>query len=164
MSMINERIYVGSMEDARNWDFIRSRKINVVVNCSKDISNFFCKEPEIAYYRVPVEDDQTGAEITSFYYFAKELVPMLAREYTNGATIFIHCRAGMQRSAALCLLLLLYLRPTCDAVTGKTVYNTRIDDIAFYMLSKRPCVFNYGIQMNFRNAIVSVINDWNMGL
>ena len=164
MSFVSERIYVGSMEDARNWDMIRERKINVVVNCSKDISNFFCKEPEIAYYRVPVEDDQTGIEITSFYYFAKEIVPLLAKEHANGSTILIHCRAGMQRSAALCLLLLVYLRPSCDIMSGKTQYNSRVDDVAFYMLSKRPCVFNYGIQMNFRMSVMSVINDWNSGL
>ncbi len=163
VSAISNQIFIGDMNDAQRWDTLSQNKINIVVNCTKDLPNYFCKNPEIAYYRLPVEDDRTGVEITSFYYFAKQLVPLLAKEHENGSRILIHCRAGMQRSAALVLLLLIYLRPTCDAITGKTTYNSRVDDVAFYMLSKRQCVFNYGTDMNFRNAVISVINDWNQG-
>ncbi len=147
MSRILDRLYLGDRLSAYNKTFIHNTKINIIVNASKDIPNFYDSNPEIKYYRVPIEDNLQMEELHAFYFCAKSLIPILFKEYMNGNTILIHCFAGMQRSAALVLLFLIYYHKKVNNI------NMSVSDAKFFILSKRPVAFKYGMNVNFESPV-----------
>ncbi len=153
MSYISDRLYLGDRISAYHKNFINNKNINVIVNATKDIPNFYDSNPEIKYYRVPVEDNLTLEEMNTFYFYAQSLLPILYKEYMDGKTILIHCFAGMQRSAALMLLLLIYIHKKNNKI------NMSVADAKFYILSKRPVAFKYGIYMNFETPVNLLANE-----
>ncbi len=153
MSKILDRLYLGDRLSAYNKTFINDTHINVIVNATKDIPNFHDSNPEIKYYRVPIEDNLEAEELNAFYFCAKSLLPILFKEYMNGKTILIHCFAGMQRSAALALLFLIYYHKKVNNI------NMSVSDAKFYILSKRPVAFKYGMYMNFENPVNLIANE-----
>lgn len=153
MSYIIDRLYLGDRLSAYNKKFIAQKNINIIVNATKDISNFYDTNPEITYFRVPVEDNLQLDEIHNFYFYAKSLLPILYKEYMNGKTILIHCFAGMQRSAALALLFIIYYHKKHSNI------NMSVADAKFYILSKRPVSFRYGMYMNFEIPVNLIANE-----
>ncbi len=153
MSYILDRLYLGDRLSAYNQNFIIQKKINLIVNATKDIPNFYDTIPEIKYYRLPVEDNLEVDELNTFYFCAKSLLPILYKEYMNGKTILIHCFAGMQRSAALALLFLIYYHKKVNNI------NLSVSDAKFYILSKRPVAFKYGMHVNFETPVNLIANE-----
>ncbi len=153
MSYILENLYLGDRLNAYNQNFIFNKHINIIVNCTKDIPNVYETNGEITYYRVPVEDNLKENELNSFYFFSKSLLPLLYNEYIKGKSILIHCFAGMQRSAGLMLLFLIYYHKK------KFNINLSVNDAKFFILSKRPISFKYGMYVNFEHPIKVLAND-----
>jgi protein-tyrosine phosphatase len=153
MSKILDRFYLGDRLSAYNQNFIAQNKINVIVNATKDIPNFYDSIPEIKYYRMPIEDNLEVEELNAFYFYAKSLLPILYKEYKEGKVILIHCFAGMQRSAALALLFLIYYHKKENNI------NMSVGDAKFYILSKRPVAFKYGMYMNFEPSVNLIANE-----
>ncbi len=153
MSFIIDRLYIGNINDAQNYNFISQNGINVIVNCSKDIPTYFQSNPEINYYRLPIDDNLEQSELNLFDYYARYLLPHVYQEYMNGKTILIHCFAGMQRSAAFALLFLIYLYKKNNFITMS------VKDAQFLLTSRRPLVFNFGISMNFELPVYAIAND-----
>jgi protein-tyrosine phosphatase len=153
MSFIIDRLYIGNINDAQNYNFISQNGINVIVNCSKDIPNYFQSNPEINYYRLPVDDNLEQSQLNLFDHYSRHLLPRIYQEYINGKTILIHCFAGMQRSAAFALLFLIYLYKKNNFITMS------VKDAQFLLTSRRPLVFNYGISMNFEMPVYAIAND-----
>ena len=117
-------------------EFLTKNKITVVFNCTKDLPF----HPSVKrQYRVPVDDNLQAPEIRHMYEWAPEIVFKLLREYRAGNSILVHCFAGMQRSAAVIALALLY---SSDKTT---------DDVIGYIRSKRAVAFFP--QANFLPAI-----------
>lgn len=153
MSKILDRLYLGDRLSAYNQNFILQNNINIIVNATKDIPNFYDSIPEIKYYRVPIEDNLEAEELNAFFFCAKSLLPILFQEYMNGKTILIHCFAGMQRSAALVLLFLIYYHKKVNNI------NMSVSDAKFFVLSKRPVAFKYGMYMNFEIPVNAIANE-----
>jgi protein-tyrosine phosphatase len=153
MSRILDRLYLGDRLSAYNKTFIIDKNINVIVNATKDIPNFYDTIPEIKYYRVPIEDNLQMEELHAFYFCAKSLIPILYKEYKEGKTILIHCFAGMQRSAALVLLFLIYFHKKENNI------NLSVSDAKFFILSKRPVAFKYGMHVNFETPVNTLANE-----
>ena len=117
-------------------EFLTKNKITVVFNCTKDLPF----HPSVKHqYRVPVDDNLQEPEIRNMYLWAPEIVLKLLREYRAGNSILVHCFAGMQRSAAVIALALLY---SSDKTT---------DDVIGYIRNKRAVAFFP--QANFLPAI-----------
>ncbi len=148
-----DRFYLGNIKDAANQEFIREKGIDVIVNCSKDIPNYYERSGEIKYYRLPVDDNLKESEFIIFNYHARQLLPLLYQEYMSGRTIFMHCFAGMQRSAALALLFVIFYHKQ------KLNICMSVNDAQFFILSKRPLAFSYGMNMNFEEPVKVIAND-----
>jgi protein-tyrosine phosphatase len=78
---------------------------------------------------VPVDDNLRPEEIRNMELWSFETVSKLCQEYRNGATILVHCAAGMQRSAAVVAMFLL--------ATAKV----SSDEAMAHVRSKRPIAF-----------------------
>jgi predicted protein tyrosine phosphatase len=102
------RLWLGNRGASQDEHFIKSKKINVVFNCTKDIPF----SPHIqTKYRVPVDDSLREEDIRNLATWSPEIVYNIMKHYKRGDTILVHCMAGMQRSAAsVAMFLILYNR------------------------------------------------------
>jgi protein tyrosine phosphatase len=160
-------LFIGSVEASTDYDFIEKHNISVIVNCSKDLQNKFSLNllkpiedaPQIVqdwlydnsyyikYYRISVDDNGKQEEIDNFYKLVKELLPIIENEYNKGKCILVHCLAGNQRSAAFICSFLIYVK------------KFKLDEAIAYLLEKKPNVFFFGSQINFKNALIKIEND-----
>lgn len=134
--LILPRLWLGNKGASMDYEFLTKNKITVVFNCTKDLPF----HPSVKrQYRVPVDDNLQEAEIRHMYEWAPEIVLKLLREHRAGHSILVHCFAGMQRSAAVIALTLLY---SSDKTT---------DDVIGFIRNKRAIAFFP--QANFLPAI-----------
>ncbi len=133
-------LYLGSRYAALNGDYLASKRIVSVFNCTKDIPF----HPTIKrQFRVPVDDSLQQPDIRNLELWSYELVYRIASEYRqarkHGDAVLVHCAAGMQRSAASVAMFLI-------ATQGMTA-----DQAVAFIRSKRSIAFQPGI--NFDDAI-----------
>jgi len=167
MSFYNEitpNLYLGSVESSRDNDFIYSKNISVIVNCSKDIIDTYSlnllkpiedapKEIQdwlynnsyyVKYYRIPIDDSGKEKDIEDFYKLTISLLSIIKKEYDSGKKILVHCQAGVQRSASFVCAFLMYY------------HNYSLQKAIDYLLEKKPNVFFFGRQNNFIKALQKI--------
>ena len=138
--IIPGRLWLGGIRAALDETFLTKEKITVIFNCTKDIP-FIQLPQEMTCYRVPVDDNLQDEEINNMTKWSPEIVYKLLKEYHEGKNILIHCAAGMQRSAAACIMFLM------------TLWKQPQQPVFVFMRERRPIVFQPG--MNFKNSV-----DW----
>jgi predicted protein tyrosine phosphatase len=107
--LILPRLWLGNKKAAHDTDFLRTQKISMIVNCTKDIE--FAEAPGVQIrMRVPVDDNLQAAEIQNMARWSPEIIYKVVHAYNQGHTILIHCYAGVQRSAAVVAMTLIALR------------------------------------------------------
>jgi protein-tyrosine phosphatase len=136
-------VWIGNWTSPFDADFIRDNNIDRIINCSKDLqSNGY-----IPTTRVPVDDDLSPEEIYNLFYMSNDLIPKIYHHVDElGENILIHCAAGMQRSAAVTAMYLLYSGQVND-------YESAISLIR----KKRPIAFRPSV--NFEWAIIEFYNN-----
>jgi dual specificity phosphatase 12 len=102
------RLWLGNSRAAKDEDFIRSKNIQVVFNCTKNLPF----SPIIPIkYRIYIDDNLEEEEIRNMELWSNEIAYKIMSEYIDGKTILVHCFAGMQRSAAsVAFFLIAFLR------------------------------------------------------
>ena len=138
--IIPGRLWLGGIRSALDEQFLMENKINVIFNCTKDIP-FIQLPQEMTYYRVPVDDNLQDEEIDNMQKWSPEIVFKLLKEHHAEKNILIHCAAGMQRSAAACIMFLM------------TLWKQPQQPVFAFMRERRPIVFQPS--MNFQKAV-----DW----
>lgn len=101
-------LFLGDITSSQNREFIEGYNIGMVVNCSKTIP--FLKNGKFIKVRVPVDDNLQETEIKSLAVMAPKVIRKIWDEYSKGTTILIHCHAGVQRSAAVTAMFLIFLK------------------------------------------------------
>jgi hypothetical protein len=105
--MILKNLWLGNMQAAKDIDFIKSNNIRFILNCTKDIPNFFQdSNVGIRYFRIPVDDSLMKKDFIIMTDYLFNVVPLLSRLLSNNVTVLVHCYAGMQRSACVVAALL----------------------------------------------------------
>jgi hypothetical protein len=132
------RLWLGNARSSVDDDFIRRNHVEVVFNCTKNLSF----SPIIpTKYRIPVDDNLKEDEIRNMELWAGEIAYRILSEYKQGKVILVHCAAGMQRSAASVAFVLIAL------------YQFHYLDAIHFIKEKRPIAFHP--QANFERAIQS---------
>ena len=142
-SKITSRIYLGNIDTAKNKKFFKDKKIKAVLNCTKDIKNYFCDNSKIEYMRIPIDDSLKEVDFRKMY----DLLPVIVEFIYKHAdlqkqNIYIHCMQGKARS---CTAVVAYL------MSKKKLNVTRACE---YVMSKRPEAFFYGTSVNFSAPLV----------
>ena len=101
---IRPGLWIGSEGDSKNASFVEKHGIALVVNCSKTIP--MLNLPTVEYYRIPIDDatDQNETILSHFPVVVRAIDSVLQR----GKGVLVHCRAGMQRSAATVAAFLMF--------------------------------------------------------
>lgn len=90
-------LWIGSEGDSRNSNFFAKHRIRLVVNATNNIP--IKSAPDVLSYRIPVNDDPSDNQ-TMLQHFPTVVAAIDdVLKYGNG--VLVHCRAGMQRSAAV---------------------------------------------------------------
>jgi protein-tyrosine phosphatase len=137
-SKILPRLWLGNKTAALNTRWLHENNITTVFNCTKDIP--FDKSI-LHQYRVPIDDSLLQEDIQKLTTWTPEIMYKLMAEYNQGATILVHCYAGVQRSAAVVAMFLM------------TLTRQPMSAIFPFMRHCRSIVFTPA--MNFKDSIQS---------
>lgn len=90
-------LWIGSEGDSRSGAFFKAHRIRFVVNATGTIP--FKAPEDVKTYRIPVDDHPSENEtmLRHFPIVVLEIDDVL----NHGNGVLVHCRAGMQRSAAV---------------------------------------------------------------
>ncbi|CDQ93573.1 unnamed protein product [Oncorhynchus mykiss] len=94
-------LYLGSAYHASRKDMIDMLGITALINVSANCPNHF--EESFQYKSIPVEDNHK-ADISSWFNEAIEFIDSIRNK---GGRVFVHCQAGISRSATICLAYLM---------------------------------------------------------
>ncbi len=102
MSEILPNLYLGGFQDT-----FLLKHANLVINCTSDIPFFATFSHNV---RLPIEDNGNPDEIVKLYEFIKndELFEIIDIYLEQKKKVFIHCKAGQQRSCAVMACYLIY--------------------------------------------------------
>ncbi|KAM6056207.1 dual specificity protein phosphatase 1 isoform 1-T1 [Chlamydotis macqueenii] len=94
-------LYLGSAYHASRKDMLDALGITALINVSANCPNHF--EGHYRYKSIPVEDNHK-ADISSWF---NEAIDFIDSVKNDGGRVFVHCQAGISRSATICLAYLM---------------------------------------------------------
>lgn len=140
---MTNKIYVGNIIAAKDKKFFRDKKIRAVLNCSKDIKNYFQNDQNVEYMRIPIDDSLKEVDFKKLYNFFPVIVEFIYKHADiEKKNIFIHCHAGKQRS----------ISSFCAYLMAKKRFSAKM--ACEYSLQKRPEAFHFGTSLNFSIPLV----------
>jgi protein-tyrosine phosphatase len=142
------KLYLGNYQAAKDEDFFKSKKIKAVLNCTKDIPNYFASKKNMEYMRIPVDDSLRESDFKKMYEFFPAIVEFIYKHIViQGDNTFIHCYAGRQRSGVAVAAYLV-------AKMGMTPA-----DACKFIMDKRKEVFHFGLSLNFEDSLAKYYKD-----
>ncbi len=133
--------------------FITDNNIDIIVNCTPYLYFPYNLPDNIHKVRIPVKDSGLEKDFITMQSYLTLLTPFLLKKYTKGSRILVFCRAGAQRSAIVCAVLLKLLLDNKIIDLPYCTYTTPFDqfnEIVNFIVSKRPRAFFYGFKVNFK--------------
>lgn len=100
-------LWIGSEGDSRSAAFFKRHNVRLVVNATANIP-VRISSPDVKAYRVPVDDHPSENDTMLKHLPVVVLVIDDVLRYGHG--VLVHCRAGMQRSAAVVAAYLMWKR------------------------------------------------------
>lgn len=148
VNKIMNRIYLGNMNAAHNPEFFKKHNIKAVLNCSKDIPNYFYKNKDIEYMRIPIDDSLKEIDFEKAYNFMPAAVEFIHKHVDlEKHNIFVHCAQGRQRSAIMLTAYLVAKHKMTPKQASKLI------------LEKRHEAFYFGKSYNFESSIERFYKD-----
>lgn len=132
-------LYLGNYDAAMSKTFITDKDINFVVNCSNDLDfpDFYrtIHKPDFKYIRIALDDSHRDIDQLIMSVSLPKICPIIHDNLLKGLNVYVHCYAGMQRSATVVICYLMYK----DLVEKRKLKNLS----AYYkfLKSKRVVVF-----------------------
>lgn len=155
---IVDGLWVGDAETAASCTFASMNRISLIINCTKNIPNTLRK---MKYIRVPVRDpgphnDILQKDVSLLTLFLPHLVDVIYKEILDGGNVLVHCRAGIQRSAAVATAFLLKYHQKNNGA------HLTVKDAVGLVLKQRPVAFYRGDYVNFYVAL-DYFNRFHLG-
>jgi len=157
-NLIIDHLYLGNYLAAQDQDFIIDKKIKLVINCSKNLeypSFYKHMDHDFKYIRLQLNDSTNRIDQFTMQSSLPELCKLIDDNYTKGLNVFIHCFAGIQRSATVILCYLMYL-------DSKNKILKSLDYYYYYLKYKRVVVFRP--DPTFSNVIINFYNNLDHNL
>jgi len=100
--ILDNFLYLGSNEVAKDLNQLKSNGITHVVNCAADYSADYHIDKGIKYLSLHLKDHVRENIECSFY----EVIEFVSKAKQDGGRVFIHCVQGISRS---CTMILCYM-------------------------------------------------------
>ena len=147
---ISDKIFLGNFQAAADKKFLTDNNIKAVLNCTKDVPNYFANNRNIEYMKIPVDDSLKEKDFDLMYNYMPVICEFINKHVNiQKNKILIHCVAGRQRSA---IAVAAYL-------VSKHGLNPH--QACSFILEKRPEAFHYGLSLNFDQALDKYYKDLN---
>lgn len=129
-------LWLGSLKDAQDLNFLKTANIQTVVNCTKDIDFY---NPKLNNIRIPVDDNLEYDQITLLYTYLNKIADVIHSSLRKHEPVLVHCFAGKQRS--------------CSVIAAFLMKHLRLSfsEAAMLMKTKREICFEPTV--NFRKAL-----------
>ena len=101
-------IWLGDKTASQSKVFLERMNIGLIVNCTKDIP--FCEGVTCEQLRLPVDDNLMPEEIAFMTKNSPRIIRKIWKIYSSGIPVFIHCYAGVQRSASIVAMFLIFFQ------------------------------------------------------
>ena len=138
-----DHLYIGNIYTALNEDILKEHNIQAVVNCTTDIPFLECDFIKDGY-RCALEDDKSEEQMENMLDLFDHILDIIKTHIDNNENVFVHCRAGVQRSASIVVAYLMK-------------YNKiNLEKATTYLKTIRHCIFNP--QTNFIKPLTTFEN------
>jgi protein-tyrosine phosphatase len=138
INKITDKIYLGNQDAARDKKLLKEMGITHVLVCAAFIKEFHPED--FVYKSIPIDDD-IKQDITGYL---KECIEFIE----NGQTVFLHCHAGVSRSASVTIAYLMWKE------------RLKFNDAKEFVKTRRPSIFpNSGFETQLTKFEMSLINN-----
>jgi hypothetical protein len=103
MSLITPHLYLGDANNSRDFNFLMSKNITLIVNCAKEINNFY--SGRFKYLNLGL-DDVPSQNIVESLRMASDTI---LQHMKKGGITFVHCAAGISRSSSVVIYTIMRL-------------------------------------------------------
>lgn len=103
MSLITPHLYLGDANDSRDFNFLMSKNITLIVNCAKEINNFY--SGRFKYLNLDL-DDVPSQNIVDALKISSDTI---LQNMKKGGITFVHCAAGISRSSSVVIYTIMRL-------------------------------------------------------
>lgn len=100
-SRVGERLWVGDVIDAKNWQLLNALNISHILNATAEESNFH--QDKFCYCQIPLYD-RASERAAPFF---DDVFDFISSAHAEGGTVMIHCAEGISRSVTLALAYLM---------------------------------------------------------
>ena len=104
LNEIKPYMYLGSSISASDLPLLQSQGITHVVNTAIEIENFHESTGSIQYLKLQL-DDSMDVKIADHF---QECFDFISKVQFEGGKVFVHCQAGISRSATIVMSYLMY--------------------------------------------------------
>eukprot|EP00794_Sanderia_malayensis_P005133 gene5133-5781_t len=134
-------LFIGSEQHAGNKEVLQRLGITAILNVSKNCRNNF--EDEFTYKNIPV-NDEFSEDISKYF---TETSTFIEQTKDQNGKVLVHCRAGVSRSATICLAYLI------------SRYKFTLDDAYEFIKTKKSLISpNFG----FLGQLLSLESQTNV--
>lgn len=157
-NQVTNGLWVGDANASINCSFLKLNRITLIVNCTKNIA---CQFKHVKYIRIPIKDpgpnnDINQRDVSLLAQFLPHIVDAIYQEIIRGGNVLVHCRAGVQRSAAVATAFLLKYHEKSNGSPLK------VNEAVSTVLNQRPVAFYRGDHVNFY-ASLDYFNKYHLG-
>lgn len=138
MSKIFDQLYLGSVADATNPQFLKDAGITHIVNCAEECPSPFSQT--ISYLNLNLKDIPTQ----SLYHVFEPSFEYIRDNIGMGSIVLVHCAAGISRSTSIVLYFIMKIK------------NVGYDQAIAFVRSKRSIV---NPNIGFKQQLISVSPD-----
>jgi hypothetical protein len=103
MSYVTPHLYLGDAIKAQDFEFLKKKNVKLIVNCARELPNYF--QNNFAYIRLDW-DDTLNQSITKQL---NKIADAIALSIKRGHVVYVHCAAGISRSATVVIYSLMKL-------------------------------------------------------
>lgn len=126
-TMLDDCLYLGSIEDARNVDLLKSHNITYIINTVDDETSFSAEETKSLYddsfkYMSFSSEDAMDYPIMDHF---KETHAFIEKARENNAKCLIHCMRGVNRSGVLATAHIMVKNNLGPITAAQIVYKKR---------------------------------------
>lgn len=155
-------LWLGNQKSSKDDQLLK--KVDVIINCTKQLEFYKIKNKQHHYLRIPVNDPgapnagEFNKDHEIMYANIGKVIDKIHYFRSNRKNVLIHCHAGAQRSAAVMAAYLIkygnWKFPPGVPQTNDVKYRKIIDLI----VKKRPIAFYGGLSVNFAPTLKRYFN------
>jgi protein tyrosine/serine phosphatase len=165
-SLIITNLWIGDINAAHNYEFLKENNIDIIVNCSKDLPFIYeinekAKDLNLETYRIPVDDSLLEKDFIEMEKYFSSVLPVILNHYLDNKRILVHCYMGKQRSAIFTAALLKVMLDNGIKIQNLEKQSDKkkeFDNIIKFILSKRYQAFTFGYRVNFKKTYKRYFN------